>query len=68
MQADREIYVVLLLTMSPVVVATMIARDGFGGGATLSLLFLIVGLVGSLRQLRAASRFPEARARTRRKR
>lgn len=57
---SRAIYVLLILTMSPVVVATIIERGTFGGGSTLSLIFAAVGGVGLFRQLRAAPDIPRA--------
>jgi hypothetical protein len=60
---NRAICVVLVLSMSPVVAASVIDGRAFDGGSAVSLLLLGLGLIGLLQQSRALPALPRARAR-----
>lgn len=60
---SRAMNVALVVTMSPVVVATLLQGDTFGAGSTLSLVLGALGLIGLVSKRPATPAIPRAQAR-----
>ena len=60
---ERAIYAIITVAISPVLIALLVERGVFDAGATLSVIFGALGIVGLLAGLRAvyARRLPRAR-------
>jgi len=66
---ERAIYLIILASIAPVVIALVIDRGAVDSGGTLSLILGSFGVVGLLAGLRAVqSRLPRARAVSKRER
>jgi len=60
---ELSLYVAMLLAALPTVVATVASGRRFGGGASLCLALIALGLVGIAGRVRAARRLPRANLR-----
>lgn len=63
---ERVLYVAMIIAGAPPVVGALIAHQPFGGGVSLCLGLVALGLVGMIGRRRLARNAPNARIRIRR--
>jgi VIT1/CCC1 family predicted Fe2+/Mn2+ transporter len=63
---ERVLYIAMIIAGAPPVVGTLLAHQPFGGGVSLCLGLVALGLVGMVGRRRSTRNAPSARIRVRR--